>query len=399
MEVLPAMRLLTARRSRSLRLPGVTGTVRLDRRTKNLTKRLRPGDIAVIEHVDLDRATAEELVACRVAAVVNAATSISGRYPNLGPEILARAGIALVDDVGPDVFRQLREGDWVRLHDGVAYRGDVAVVEGQVLDGESVATAMEQAKSGMSAQLEAFAANTAEFLRREHQLLLEGAGAPPIDTPLSGRHVLVAVPGSRLRADLGALRSYIRECRPVLVGVDGGADALLAAGYRPDLIVGDTETVSDKALRSGAEVLVHAARNPQAPERDRLERLGVRAVVFSATGSSADLAMLLADVKGASLLVAVGHSATLVELLDRGRAEMASSFLIRLRVGHKLVDAKAVSQLYRGRVATGQLLMLVLAGLVAVSVAIAATPVGGRWLDALGGWWGTLTDTVLRLVQ
>lgn len=399
MEVLPVMRLLTAQRSRRLRLPGVTGTVRLDRRTKNLTRRLRPGDIAVIEHVDLDRATAEALVACRVAAVVNAATSISGRYPNLGPQTLVRAGITLVDDVGADVFRQLREGDRVRLHDGVVYRGETAVVAGTVLDSESVATAMEHAKAGMSAQLEAFAANTAEFLRREHQLLLEGAGVPPIDTPLSGRHVLIAVPGSRLRGDLRALRRYIRECRPVLVAVDRAADGLLAAGYRPDLIVGDTETVSDKALRCAAEVVVHADRDTQALERDRLERLGVRAVVFSATGASADLAMLLADVNGARLLVSVGYSATLVELLDRGRAEMASSFLTRLRVGPKLVDAKGLSQLYRGPVATWQLLMLVLAGLVAVSVAIASTPAGQGWLDVLGGWWAALTNPLLGFVQ
>jgi len=307
-----AMRLPTLRRQRELAEAGISGVARLDRRTKNLTKRLRPGDIAIIDHIDLDRVSAEALVACQVAAVVNIASSISGRYPNLGPEILVTAGIPLVDAVDAEVFTRVDEGDVIRIDDGVVYRGDTALAAGKVQDGDSVATAMEESRAGLSAQLEAFTANTMEYLRRERDLLLDGVGVPDIRTDLEGRHVLLVVRGYDYQQDLNALRPYIREYRPVLVGVDGGADALVEAGYRPDLIVGDMDSVSDKTLRSGAEIVVHAYRDGHAPGLERLERLGVRAVVFPATGTSEDVSMLLADSKGARLIVAVGTHATLV---------------------------------------------------------------------------------------
>jgi uncharacterized membrane-anchored protein len=393
------MRLPTVRRNRDLALPGVTGSARLDRRTKNLTKRLRPGDIAIIDHVDLDRVSAEALVACQVAAVANVAPSISGRYPNLGPEILVRAGIPLVDVVDVEVFTRLDEGDQIRIDDGVLYRGDTAIAAGKVLDADSVDAAMADARAGLSAQLEAFTANTMEYLRRERDLLLDGVGVPDIETDLEDRHVLLVVRGYDYRSDLDALRPYIREYRPVLVGVDGGADALVEAGYRPDLIVGDMDSVSDKTLRGGAEIVVHAYRDGHAPGLERLERLGVRAVVFPATGTSEDVAMLLADSKGASLIVAVGSHATLVEFLDKGRSGMASTFLTRLRVGPKLVDAKGVSRLYSSRVRTWQLVMLVFAGMLALFVAVAATPTGQAWLAVLDARLDDLVYWLQRLVS
>ena len=377
------MRLPTLRRPRELAQAGISGVARLDRRTKNLTKRLRPGDIAIIDHIDLDRVSAEALVDCNVAAVLNVASSISGRYPNLGPEILVAAGIPLVDAVGTEVFARVSEGDVIRIQDGVVYRGGTALAAGKVLDADSVATAMEESRAGLSAQLEAFTANTMEYLRRERDLLLDGVGVPDIRTDLEGRHVLLVVRGYDYQQDLNALRPYIREYRPVLVGVDGGADALVEAGYRPDLIVGDMDSVSDKTLRGGAEIVVHAYRDGHAPGLERLERLGVRAVVFPATGTSEDISMLLADSKGASLIVAVGTHATLVEFLDKGRSGMASTFLTRLRVGPKLIDAKGVSRLYSSRIRTWQLVMLVLAGMLALFVAVAATPTGQEWLHVV----------------
>ena len=220
------MRIATLRRGRTgERPPGVVGTVRLDRRTKNLTKRLRPGDVAVIDHVDLDRVAAEALVACGVAAVVNVAPSVSGRYPNLGPEVLLSAGIPVIDDVGPDVFGQLRDGDRVRVADDTVFTLDgVIVAKGQAQSAESLAASMAEARAGLALQLEAFAANTMEYLRRERELLLDGVGVPAIRTQLEGRHALVVVRGYDYRQDLAALRPYIREYRPVLIGVDGGAD-------------------------------------------------------------------------------------------------------------------------------------------------------------------------------
>ncbi|MDX6209110.1 MAG: hypothetical protein QOE24_1501, partial [Frankiales bacterium] len=243
------------------------GIARLDRRTKNLTKRIRPGEIAVIDHLDIDRVSAEALVLSGVAAVVNVSPSMSGRYPNLGPEIIVSAGIPLLDDVGPEVFGTVRDGDRVRLDEGVLYVGNDQriAVKGTALTLEDIEAAMAEARAGLSVQIEAFAANTIEFLRKERDLLLDGIGVPDIRTVLEGRQALLVVRGYHYREDLQALRPYIREYRPVLIGVDGGADALRDEGYRPDLIVGDMDSVSDTTLQCGAELVVHAYPDGRAP--------------------------------------------------------------------------------------------------------------------------------------
>ena len=390
------MKLSLRRRASVPDLPGVSGPARVDPRTKSLTKRLSAGDIAVIDHLDLDRVSAEALVACKPIAVLNAARSTSGRYPNLGPEILLHAGIPLIDDLGPDVMTIL-ESHVVRIDDGAVYDGETLVAEGVVQTADTVGANLEEARAGLSVQLESFAANTMDYLRREHDLLLDGVGVPDITTRIDGRHVLIVVSGYHYKDDLVTLRPYIRECRPVLIGVDGGADAILDAGWTPDLIVGDMDSVSDRGLRCGAEIVVHAYRDGRAPGLARIEQLGVPHVVFPATGTSEDVAMLLADDKGAELIVAVGTHATLVEFLDKGRSGMASTFLTRLRVGGKLVDAKGVSRLYRTRISNLQLALLSLAGLLALVVALAATQAGqtllglfGARLDDLYSWIRTL---------
>jgi uncharacterized membrane-anchored protein len=386
-----AMRIGTLRRGRTQEAgPGVAGTARLDRRTKNLTKRLRPGDIAVIDHVDIDRVSADALVGCKVAAVVNAAPSISGRYPNLGPEILLAAGIPLLDDVGREVFTRLKEGAPVRLDGNQLLDEEGAVLaEGTAQDDTTVSAAMAEAKAGLSVQLEAFAANTMEYMKRERALLLDGVGVPDVETSIEGRHVLVVVRGYDYKEDLAALRPYIRDYRPVLIGVDGGADALVEAGYSPDMIVGDMDSVSDDVLKSGAEVVVHAYADGRAPGLARVQDLGVEAITFPASATSEDIAMLLADEKGARLIVAVGTHATLVEFLDKGRGGMASTFLTRLRLGGKLVDAKGVSRLYRSRISTAALVVLVLAAFIAIGSALAVSAVGQVYLDLLLDQWNS----------
>jgi len=374
----------------------VSGPVRLDRRTKRLATRLRPGDIAVIDHVDLDRVAADSLVAAGVGAVLNAKPSISGRYPNLGPEVLVRAGIPLVDDLGEELFQALREGDQVRIDGGDVYLGEERVASGVRQNAESVAKAMAEAREGLSVQLEAFAANTMEYLRQERELLLDGVGVPEVETPIAGRHCLIVVRGYDYQADLDVLRPYIREFKPVLIGVDGGADALVEAGYTPDLIVGDMDSVTDEVLRCGAELVVHAYPDGRAPGLARVEKLGLSAHVFPAAATSEDIAMLLADERGATLLVAVGTHATLVEFLDKGRGGMASTFLTRLRIGGKLVDAKGVSRLYRQGIPGSSLLLLVLAALAAMAAAIAVSTAGKAFLGVVAEWWDNL---LFRLQQ
>ena len=372
--------------------PGVVGTARVDRRSHTLVRRLRPGDVAVIDHLDLDRSSAETLVDCGVAAVVNASAFISGRYPNLGPELLARSGVLLVDNVGQEAFARVRDGAPVRVHDGTVFVDEQPVLRGRPLTAETVRELMDDARGGLSTQLESFTHNTTEFLRREQDLLLHGQGAPTTRTSMQGRPVVIVVRGYDYREDLRRLDRYVREQRPVLVGVDAGADALLQAGHRPDIVVvgehglaqgslaGEKgSTVSDKALRGAREVVLHTDRSGRAVGSDRLDRIGVRALTFSASGNSQDVALLLADIGGASLIVTVGTHATLDEFLDRNRAGMASTFLTRLRIGPKLVDAKGVPQLYAGRVRLWHLLLVLLAGIVALLVAVAGTPVGQQW--------------------
>ena len=388
------MRLPTLRRRGTP--PQVGGVVRLDRRTKNLTKRLRPGEIAIIHHSDLDRVSAEALVEAAVSVVVNAVPSVSGRYPNLGPGILLAAGIPLIDDVGEDVFGEVHEGDRLTLDGGQLLDPTGAVVvSGTLVTTEVLEEHLEQAQLGLSDQIEAFADNTMTYLRAEKELLLEGVGVPDVKTEIDGRHVLIVVRGYDYRSDLDALRPYISEYRPLLMGVDGGADALIEAGYRPDMIIGDMDSCSDATLRCGAELVVHAYPDGRAPGIERITELGLSAVTFPAMGTSEDAAMLLADSKGARLLVAVGTHASLVEFLDKGREGMASTFLTRLRVGPKLVDAKGVSRIYRSQIRTWHLVLMVLAALLALSTALLVTDVG--W--ALGSIIGARVRDLLYWIK
>jgi uncharacterized membrane-anchored protein len=327
----------------------IRASLRVDRRTKNLVGRLRPGEIALIDHVDLDRVAADSLIATGVAAVLNAQPSISGRYPTHGPEALVRAGVALIDGLGEELLVTVRDGDEIVIDGGAVRRDGVILAHGVRQDAGSIARAMAEARENLSVQLELFAANTMEYLRRERELLLDGVGLPETRTPMRGRHCLIVVRGNDYRDDLFVLRPYIRQFRPVLIGVDGGADALIEAGYTPHVIVGDMDSVSDSALRCGAELIVHAYPDGRAPGLVRICALNLPATTFPAAATSEDIAMLLADGNDAELIVAVGTHATLGEFLDKGRSGMASTFLTRLKVGGKLVDAKGVSRLYRGR--------------------------------------------------
>lgn len=384
------MKLTSSRRSRLTDRAGITGTARLDRRTRNVAKRLRPGDIAVIDHVDIDRGAAIALVEAHVAGVVNLAPSISGRYPNLGPQELLAAGVALVDNVGQDAFTAINDGDTVRIEGDTVYKGDTAVACGIRQDDESVLAALEASKDGMASQLEAFSANVVEHLRRERDVLLDGHGVPTVATEIENRHVLIVLRAFNYRQDLAELQTYIRENSPVLLGVNAGADALLEAGYRPDLIVTEADEISDKALRCGAEVVAHVSRDGRLQGRERLERLGVNAATFAASGTAEDAALLLAHAHDASLIVVVGSHSSLIELLDKGRSGMASAFLTRASVGSRLVDAKAVAQIYQNRIRGWWVALVVVVALTVVAAAIATTPVGQLWWHAVQTWAATV---------
>jgi uncharacterized membrane-anchored protein len=353
-----------------------SGPARTGRRTKDLVKRLQLGDVAVIDHRDLDRVAAEGLVSAGATAVVNAAQSISGRYPNSGPRVLARAGIPLIDQVGPEVFDAVRDGDLLWLDGGEIWRGDELVAKGNRLELSDIESAMDQARRDIGNELRRFADNTLEYVRREADLTFLPLELPPLRTSFRNRHALVVVRGHDYRSDLRALRSYVREFRPVLIGVDGGADALLELGLKPDVIIGDFDSVSEEALRSDADLVHHVHPDGRAPGRENLAAWGVPYEEFVAEGTSEDVAMLLAYEGGAELIVAVGTHATMVEFLDKDRAGMSSTFLTRLRLGPVLVDAKGVSRLYEARIRRRDIVLLVGAALVGIlTIGIVSEPI------------------------
>jgi uncharacterized membrane-anchored protein len=377
-------------------LTGVAGRARIGRRTKDLIKRLDPGDIAVIDHEDLDRIAAEGLIEAKVGGIVNAAASISGRYPNVGPLLIAAAGIPLLDHVGGEILDALDDGQMVRIEAGEVWAGPLLVAAGDRQTLQSLEETYEAAKVTMGDELERFAENTLEYMRRERNLILDTPELPELDIDLAGRHVLIVVRGHDYKDDLNALRSnYVREVRPVLIGVDGGADALLEVGLRPDVIIGDFDSVSNAALQCGAQLIVHAYAGGNAPGAERLDGLGVPYTLFPAGGTSEDIAMLLAYEKRARLIVAVGTHASMVEFLDKGRAGMASTFLTRLKVGPILVDAKGVSRLYESRLRKRDLFLFIAAAMLVFAV-ILLLVVPQVFLDSTQLYVEDLWDSLFR---
>ena len=350
------------------------GTARLGRRTKDLVKRLGPGDVAFVDHCDMDRVSAESIVESGCEVVVNAAKSISGAYPNVGPLVLVRGGVRLIDEAGPAVFERIKEGQTVAIDGDRILIGDEVIATGTRLSVADVEAALEEAKSGLGDRLDEFARNTLEYLDKEKGLLTDVTGVPAVRTEMADRPVLVVVRGYDYKEDLRALKGYVRDQRPVVIGVDGGADALIEDRIRPDLIIGDMDSVSDAALLSGAEIVVHAYPDGRAPGMARVKALGLDAVTWPIAATSEDLGLLLAYESGADLIVAVGTHNNLVEHLDKGRKGMASTFLIRLKVGPKLVDAKGVSKLYRTGPSGWQLVLLALAGLFTVVAVVVLSP-------------------------
>jgi len=348
----------------------VTAVARVGRRTKDLAKRIAPGEVAVIDHKDLDRVAAETLIEANVGAIVNAAPSISGRYPNMGPLLVTAAGIPLLDNVGTQIMDRVVDGAVVTIDgDELRMRGE-SIGTGSRQTIASLEGILDQARRTMGDELERFAENTLAYIQKEGHLLVDEPDIPDVPVDFKGRQVLIVVRGIGYKNDLAILRrsGYLQEMRPLLIGVDGGADAILEIGFRPDIIIGDMDSVSEEGLRSGAVVVVHGYADGSAPGAERLDALGVDYVVFASVGTSEDIAMLMAYEREADLIVAVGTHNSMVEFLDKGRAGMASTFLVRMKVGPILVDAKGVSRLYENRVRMKDLMLLVLAAIVTIAV-------------------------------
>jgi len=331
----------------------IRGRAKKDRRTKNLISRLVPGDIAVIYHQDLDEVAALHLVEKKVRAVINGALSISGRYPNQGPKILSEAGIPIIDNVGWEAFERIRDEDYLEIDDKGLWVNRQFLCRVKFLDKHEVEKKMMEASENIWGVLREFIDNTLDYAEREKDMVIGPIKVPPIKVRMEKRHVLIVARGRNYIEDLKAIRSYIDEVRPVMIGVDGGGDALLEFGYKPDIIIGDMDSVSDRCLKSCGEIVVHAYPDGRCPGMKRIQRLGLKAVAFPFPGTSEDVAMILAYENKAELIVMVGSHNSMIDFLEKGRKGMASTLLVRMKVGYKVVDAKGVSELYKNRIQPG----------------------------------------------
>ena len=352
----------------------VEAPIKVDRKTKKLAKRLSAGEIAVINHIDIDEVAANSLVERKIKLVINAAPSISGRYPNKGPKILIDNNILIIDNVGENVFEELKEGQVIEVNNGQIYRDGQFIGSGEVMDKSVVEKRTQIAYENMSVELDRFIDNTIEYAKREKGFILGETEIPKMTTNYKDRHVLVVVRGQDYKEDLATIKSYIEEMKPILVGVDGGADALLECGYNPDVIVGDMDSVTDEALKKAKEIVVHAYVDGRAPGLKRVQDLGLDAVVFPAPGTSEDIAMLTEYEYGAELIVALGSHSNMIDFLEKGRKGMASTFLVRLKIGAKLIDAKGVNLLYKSKLKMKYIWALVITAIFPVIIIAYLSP-------------------------
>ncbi len=346
----------------------IKGIIKKDKKTKNLTKRLKPGDIAIIDHKDIDEIAAISLVESKIKCVLNLNSSISGKYPNKGPSILNESGIILLESKNKEIFDLVAEGDELELNDNVIVYKDNIIGIYEELNTEKINELLKIGHSNLETELDKFIENTLDYAKKEKELVLEKGNMPKIKTKMNNRHALVVVRGKDYKKDLMAIQSYISEMRPILIGVDGGGDALLEFGLTPDIVIGDMDSVSDKCLQLSKEIIVHAYKDGRAPGLERVKNLGLEAKVYPSAGTSEDIAFLLAYSNNVKLIVAVGTHSNMIDFLEKGRSGMASTFLVRLKVGSKLVDAKGVNMLYRSSLKIKYVIGLGIAALIPIIV-------------------------------
>lgn len=358
----------------------VKGIARRGARTKELVKQLQPNEIAVISHEDIDELAARALVEAKVKAVINTCPSISGKYPHRGPCVLVEAGIPVIDQVGQDVFALIQDGREIEIKENQIFAGKSLLGQGEILNRKMIEKKMQQAEENYGLQLGKFIHNTLEYAAKELDMVEKELDVPDIKINFRGRHTLIVVRGKNYLDDLTVIRSYINEIKPVLIGVDGGADALKSLGYCPHLIIGDMDSISDETLKCGAQLIVHAYPDGRAPGMDRIRSLGLKAAILPAPGTSEDVAMLLAYQLGTELIVAVGAHSNVIEFLEKGRQGMASTFLVRLKVGSILVDAKGVSKLYRQKLKFRYIAQLVIAAFIPFIIVSLISPTASQFL-------------------
>lgn len=361
----------------------IKGVVKKDKKTKNLINRLEQKDIAIISHKDLDEIAARSLVEKKVACVINTEYTISGRYPNLGPSILMENNIPIFEV--RDIYKLdiLSDGNVIEVMDTSIMLEGKKIADCIHVDKSMIEELLKLGYDNIDKQLDIFIENTLEYAKKEKGLVTGKVSIPTIDTEISGKHVLVVVRGSDYKRDLMTIKSYIDEVKPILIGVDGGGDALLEFGYIPDIVIGDMDSVSDDCLTKSKEVIVHAYSDGRAPGLEKVSSLGIKAKIFPSPGTSEDIAFLLAFEKDADLIVAVGSHSNMIDFLEKGRAGMSSTFLVRLKVGSKLVDAKGVNKLYGSSFKPKYLGIILAAALIPIAILVIINPLTKSFLTLI----------------
>ena len=385
-------------------LPGIHGVTRDLTGPKGFNKaKLHEGDIAIVDAPDMSRAYAQRLIDSKVAAVVNLQQFTTGKVPNFGPQMLLDRGTLLVENAGLDLAKKVENGKKGRIEDAKLYYGDRSVGGGEILDSETASARFDEAREELGDHVEALSGNMSEFVRSEAPLLIDGLGIPDVDVDMDDRKVLVVSQDHRLRDKLKDLRYFIREYNPVVIAVDAVADDLIAAGHKPNIIVGDPEVISSEGLRSGAVVVLPAEPDGHARGLDRIQDLGVGAMTFpAASNNPTDLALLIAHYHGASMVVHLGEPMDVDTLFNEAAGENTSSALLsRLRVGPKLVDSTAMSELYRVSKSSFGWLWALLGILVAIAAIIVIVGMSGDagFTDNLINSWNNFALSVQDLFK
>jgi len=358
----------------------IKGIIKKDKKTKNLVNRLQHRDIAIISHKDLDEIAAISLAEKKVSCIINTEKTISGKYPNRGPSVLMEKNIPIFEVDNNEIFNSLKEGDEIEIIDDTIVFNGEQIGKCNYISNSIIEELMKLGYDNIESELDAFIENTLEYAKKEKNLVTGKIEIPKIDTVINGRHVLVVVRGKDYKADLIAIKNYIDEVKPVLIGVDGGGDALLEFGFIPDIIIGDMDSVSDNCLLKAKDVIVHAYTDGRAPGLERVKSLEIVPRLFISPGTSEDIALLLAYENDADLIVAVGTHTNMIDFLEKGRKGMSSTFLVRLKVGGKLVDARGVNKLYGSTFKTKYLAFILIAAFIPIFILIFINPITKSFL-------------------
>lgn len=385
--------------SRNVELPGLHGVLRDCTASGRGLKRLREGDIAVIDAPDITRQLSQRILAAKPAAVINLARFTTGAVPNFGPLMLLDADILLVEGAGVELSQGMRDGKRARiLEDGAIAHGEKTIGSGAVVTRAMAEERFGEAQEGLVDHMEAYFGNTIQFIHSEAPLLIDGLGIPDTGVDLHGKKVLIAAPGNNHRNQIKLLRNFIREYEPVIIGVDDAADTLVELGHTPDLIVGNPANIGADTLRSGARVILPAEPDGHAIGLERIQDLGIGAMTFpAATDSAIDLALLLADYHGAELIVNAGTALDLDAIFADSPQAAPAALLTRTKVGAKLVDAQAIANLYTVRSGGGLAWLWALLGVlvaIAAIVLIVGTGGEGSFTDNLIDTWNNIALNV-----